>query len=80
MVEFLYTILCISCLITGFFYGFKIGRQEKIKSPIEKVKEKIMEHKERIIEKEQEKTINTFNDILANIDNYDGSSNNQKEV
>lgn len=77
MISILYAIVCMSSLCLGFYFGFKIARQEPINSPVEVVKKKIEEKKEQEIYDEQ---IETFNNILHNINNYDGTSKNQKEI
>ena len=79
--EIIYTILCILCLGTGFYFGLKLGKGEKVETPVEKVKEvkekvkkdKREEQEARKIEKEIEK----FNTVLENIASY---PDNQKEV
>lgn len=84
MLQLIYTILCIICLCMGFIYGYKIGRNEKIEKPIEKMKEIVTKFKEQKEEKriaqEQTDEMKKFNNILQNIDRYDGTARNQKEV
>ncbi len=81
MINLIYTILCILCLCIGFFVGYKIAKQEKlnisIPNPVKTIKEKIEDKKEE--EKENE-ILEEINAIYNNIENYDGSSKNQKEV
>ena len=46
MINLIYTILPIVCLITGFYFGFKIGKTEEIPSVPEKIKHSIKTVKE----------------------------------
>ena len=46
MINLIYTILPIVCLITGFYFGFKIGKTEEIPSAPEKIKHSIKTVKE----------------------------------
>ena len=62
----------------GFYFGYRIGKPEaKIQNPIKAIKA-------RKIDKEQEKEIQDkleeINTIMENIESYDGSSKNQKEL
>ena len=79
MISILYAILCVACLCIGFFSGYNLNHEKKIeiKSPITEVKRKYEEHKNM---KEQEEKIQQFNAILENIENYDGTGDNQKEL
>lgn len=79
MISILYAILCVVCLCIGFFSGYNLNHEKKIevKSPIEEIKKKHEEHKYTEQRKEE---VQQFNDILENIENYDGTGNNQKEL
>ncbi len=81
MINLIYTILCILCLGMGFYFGYKIGKNEKIESPVKKVKEvkeKVKKDKKEEQEaKKIEKEIEKFNTVLENIASY---PDNQKEV
>lgn len=79
MISILYAILCVVCLCIGFFSGYNLNHEKKIevKSPIEEIKKKYEEHKYTEQRKEE---VQQFNDILENIENYDGTGNNQKEL
>lgn len=79
MINLIYTILCISCLCMGFFVGFKIGKgkEEEIKLPSINPVEKIREIRNK---KEENKELDRLNQALENLDNYDGTGHNQKEV
>lgn len=70
------TILTISAFLMGVNIGIKIKREEKIEV-IPNIPKKIKEHKET--KKEQEE-LDRFNTILSNIENYDGTTQNQKAV
>lgn len=82
MVNLIYTILPIITLIVGFYFGFKIGKENEIpktevKSPIkimQEYKEK-KEEKKKADEEEQLKAEMTT--YLENIDNYPF---NQKKI
>lgn len=79
MISILYAILCVVCLCIGFFSGYNLNHEKKIeiKSPITEVKKKMEEHQNA---KEQEERMQQFSTILENIENYDGTGNNQKEL
>ena len=84
MINLIYTILCIVSICIGFFYGYKLGKNEEIEKPTERIKEIVENHKEKKQEKrnaEQErKEVEKLNNILQNIDSYDGTNRNQREV
>ena len=77
MISLIYTILCIACFITGFFFGSK--KEEPIKkiNPIKTIKEKVEEHQ---TEKEIQEQLEELNKIANNIEKYDGTSEGQEEV
>lgn len=81
MVNLIYTVLCILCLCIGFFVGFNLQKDvkvlPKVENPIKKIKNKIAEKQEMDNIQEQIEQINT---IYENIENYDGTGNNQKEL
>lgn len=60
-----------------FYFIDKISRKEKIKSPLETIKEKKRIKEEK---REQEKEKQKLDIMLENINNYDGSSRNQKDL
>lgn len=73
-------ITILSMLIMGIFcllcfqYGYKAGKKEElITNPITKIEE----IKENRKEKEEN---NKLNNILLNLENYDGTGSNQKEI
>lgn len=70
-------IICISnilCFIIGAVVGQKVVRNERIiESPIKKIKE----HKSK---KKAEEETNKIDTILQNIEKYDGTGRNQKDV
>lgn len=67
------TVLPVITMITGFYFGFRIGKDKEI--PEVKTPKKIIEeYKEEKKEKETKKQLETY---IANIDNY---PNNQKEI
>lgn len=82
MINLIYTILCIICLCIGFFTGYRLQSDKKIErisipNPIKTVKEKMENKKENEKIKEQ---LEELNKICQNIENYNGSSENQEEV
>ena len=85
MINIVYTVLCIICLCLGFFVGYLINKpkKEEKKVIVKKMKpvEKFKKHRENkeyenMVKEEMER----YSTILDNINNYDGSSNNQREV
>lgn len=78
MIYIIYTVLSIICLCLGFFVGYRINKPKEEKPiKIEQVKKK-RENKEA--EEELKKYIDKYTTLLDNINNYDGTSNNQREV
>ena len=70
MINLIYTILPVVCLITGFYFGFKIGKTLELPSIPEKVKHPI----KTIIEESE------LNKALKNLDNFDGTSESQEDI
>lgn len=82
MINLIYTILTILCLGIGFYFGYKLGKTEKLPTvnPI-KIAEKIEKNVNDLKEtKKEQKKINKLNDILENINTYDGTGKNQKPI
>jgi hypothetical protein len=78
MIYIIYTVLCIACLCVGFFVGYKINKPKEVKPiKIEQVKKR-RENKEA--EEEFKKYVDKYTTLLDNINNYDGTSNKQREV
>ena len=77
MINLVYTILCIACLIIGFFLGSK--KEEPINkiNPIKTIKEKVETHQ---AEKEIQEQLEELNKIANNIEKYDGTAEGQEEV
>lgn len=77
MINLIYTVLCIMCLVIGFFLGLK--KEETIKKiqPIKSIKEKIEEHQ---TDKEIQEQLEELNKIANNIEKYDGTAEGQEEV
>ncbi len=67
----IYTILSISCLIFGFYFGFRIGKDKEIPKeithPIETFK---INKKEKMEEKEQDEKLKELQQDLEELDNY----------
>jgi len=70
------TILPVICLIIGFYFGFKIGKEKEIPTinPVKIVKEEVKQAKE---EKKHEREKEVFEQYLENLDSY---PNNQKKI
>jgi hypothetical protein len=79
--EIVYTVLCVACLCIGFFVGYKIGKDKAgviaypIKKPTLKEKRERQEYEEEV-----QRVMEKYNTILDNINNYTGSSDNQRKV
>lgn len=89
MINIIYTVLCIICLCLGFFVGYLINKPKKEeKKKKKKVVVKMMEPVERFkkhrenkkYEELATKEMEKYSTILDNINNYDGTSKNQREV
>ena len=72
--SFIYTILSISCLLFGFYFGFRIGKDKEIPElpkevihPIETIK---INKKEKKEEKEQDEKLRELQQDLEALDNY----------
>lgn len=75
----LYSFFTVLCLCTGFFVGYKLGDKKELPevNPI-KIAEKVTETKEiNKKKKEQAKELDKLNQVLKNIDTYDGTSKGQ---
>lgn len=87
MVGIIYTVLCIVSLIIGIVIGYKL-KPSKVEEPLKKVEvkkmtpiQKIKKNREdRELEEAVRKETQRYQDILDNINNYDGTGNNQKEI
>lgn len=83
MINLINSILPVLCLCVGFFVGYKLNTNktielpEIIKHPKKYIKRKIKENQE--IKKAQEE-IDYLNDVLYNIENYDGTGKGLKKV
>lgn len=87
MIDYLYCVFAILCFIAGFILGQrnKEGKElieaKKIIEVPQKVIETIETHKqERKDKKDQQNEINLMQQVVQNIEAYDGTSNNQKEI
>ncbi len=75
----LYSILTILCWCIGFYSGYKLGDKKELPevNPI-KVAEKVTTEVTNIKKKkEQSKEINELNQVLKNIDRFDGTGQGQ---
>ena len=74
--NFIYTIMSISCLIFGFYSGYKIGKEQKFPEEIKpgRIIKKIRKSKQDIKEqKEQEEQLKILQENLEAIDSYDAN-------
>lgn len=67
----------IACFIAGAKIGQKVSRGEPIETPNLNPVQVIREHKDKKAAEYEQDRIAT---IMENIENYDGTSNNQKDV
>ena len=75
----LYSILCVACLCMGFFVGYKINKpKEKVFITPKPDVKRIRENQE--LDEELKKNMEKWSTVLDNINNYDGSGNNQRKV
>lgn len=72
--DLIYTVLSISCLVWGFYCGFRIGKDKEIPKtpkeiahPIETFK---INKKEKMEEKEQDEKLKKLQQDLEELDNY----------
>jgi uncharacterized protein YacL len=70
------SIIPIICLILGFYFGFRIGKEKEIPTinPVKIVKEEVEQAKE---EKRSKKEKEILEQYIENLDNY---PNNQKKI
>lgn len=69
--------MCIGCFLIGAKVGQKVSKGEEITLPTVNPLKLYREHEAR---KEAEMEQNRLDTILQNIENYDGTSSNQKDV
>ncbi len=69
--------MCLACFIAGAKVGQKVSKGEEIKLPSPDPMKAIREHKDKKKADEEAKRLEV---IFQNIDNYDGTSRNQKDV
>lgn len=83
MINLINSILPTLCLCIGFFIGYNMKANqsikipEQIKHPNKYIKKKMQDKKEQ---KEVQEEINYLNDVLYNIENYDGTGIGQRTV
>ena len=79
--EIVYTVLCIACLCVGFFVGYKINQPKPETKTFVKKKPDVKKMREIAeLDEETKRQMEKYETILDNINNYDGSSNNQRKV
>ena len=70
-------LMCLACFIAGAKVGQAVSKGEEIKLPSPDPFKAIREHKDKVKADEESKRLEV---IMQNIDNYDGTSRNQKDV
>jgi hypothetical protein len=75
--EILYMLLLSVSNIVFLILGAKLGRKEEVKLPELNPVKVIQEHKSH---KETQRELDKIETILQNIENYDGTPNNQQDV
>lgn len=72
------------CNLACFMTGCNLGRAKKVDEPIEKAEKPsinpIKAYKEHKAQKEAQRERDKIETILANIENYDGTGNNQEDI
>ena len=68
---------CYLCFVKGAEIGQKVSKGEEIELPSVNPIKAIREHKDKKKADEEQERLNV---IMQNIENYDGTSRNQKEV
>lgn len=68
---------CLACFVVGAKVGQKVSKGEEIEIPKPDPLKPIRDHREKQRAEEEQARLDT---IMANIENYDGTSNGQKEV
>ena len=71
--QIIYSITTVLCLCIGFYFGYKIGKNNELPVLI-KSRKQIKE------EKKEEKEINKLEKALNNLNRYDGTSKGQEEI
>ena len=68
-------------LITGFIMGrLTVTPKEPVKRSYKAITRPVQAYKEHKLTKEQEKEIEKYTTIMENVENYDGTGANQKDV
>lgn len=81
--EIAYSILCVACLCMGFIIGYSLNKPpvtQETKTFIKKKPDVKKMREQEELDEEMRKTMEKYETILDNINNYDGSSNNQRKV
>lgn len=69
--------MCLACFIAGAKVGQTVSKGEDIKLPEANPLKAIQEHREK---KKADEESDRLKVIMQNIENYDGTSNGQKDV
>lgn len=83
MLSLVNSVLPVLCLCIGFFVGYNIKKDkrfempEQIKHPHKYIKAKI---RDKRVEKQVQEEIDYLNDVLYNIENYDGTGEGQRII
>lgn len=70
--QILYSITTALCLCIGFYFGFKLGRNNELP--------RFKTRTERKQVQEEKEEADVLNKILKNLDRYDGSSKGQEDI
>jgi hypothetical protein len=72
-------IINVMCFIIGAKVGQQSAKGERIEipNPVEAIKES---REKRVADRENKKTRNRMETIMRNIDNYDGTTSNQRDI
>jgi hypothetical protein len=74
-------IMSIVAVVVGFFMGrATVTTKEPVKRSYKAITRPVQAYKEHKLTKEQEKEIAKYTAIMDNIENYDGTGANQKDV
>ena len=80
-----YSILTTLCLCMGFYFGFEIGRTNKLPRIVmpklfKTKKDKELEAKIKEEEEKEQEKLTKFEKIINNLNGYDGSSKGQEVI
>lgn len=75
------SVICLVSVVIGFVMGrMTVSTTKTVKQPQRVIKRPTQAIKEYKLTKEQEKEIQKYSTIMENVENYDGTGANQKDV